>query len=327
MITKIDIISGFLGAGKTTLIKKLLKEQLSSEKVVLIENEFGEIGIDGNLFKTAGIEIKEMNGGCICCSLVGNFTAAIKEVLRQFSPDRILIEPSGVGKLSDVLISCQKLSQTLPVAVNMRLTVIDALKYTMYIRNFSEFYKNQLQYAKTIVLSRTQKIDPSKLDAVVEDIRRRNPSANILTTPWEDITASKILEVAETDADDPQKEQLTFLVKIKINTSSSECAHHHAEGEHHRADDVFETWGMETPHSFEKAAIKKALDTLGEARFGEIIRAKGIVPVGNEWIQFDYVPGESELQPIDPDYTGRLCVIGKHLNRDELTWLFFGKQG
>lgn len=323
-MTKIDIISGFLGAGKTTLIKKLLKEQLAGEKIVLIENEFGEIGIDGNLFKSADIEIKEMNAGCICCSLVGNFTAAIKEVLRRFSPDRILIEPSGVGKLSEVLLSCQKLSKTLPVTVNMRLTVADALKYRMYIRNFAEFYQNQLAYAETVVLSRTQKIDGPKLEAVVADIRRRNPSANILTTPWEDLPSSKILEIAESGSDDPFGEQLAVLARVQKHPGPAESGHSHAEDGHHHADDVFETWGQETPHLFEKAAIQRALDALGDERFGEIIRAKGIVPVGGgEWIQFDYVPGESSLRPIEPDYTGRLCVIGSHLDREELTKLFF----
>lgn len=325
MTTKIDIISGFLGAGKTTLIQKLLKEQLSGEKIVLIENEFGEIGIDGNMFKNAGIEIKEMNAGCICCTLVGDFTTALKEVLHRFSPDRILIEPSGVGKLSDVLQSCKKLSSSLPIRVNACITVADSVKYPMYIRNFAEFFQNQIVYSKTIILSRTQKLSREKLEVVAEDIRRRNPKAPVITTPWDQLSSEVILHVAEESAPsiEEMEEQLTLL--SREDQHSCNCGEHHEHHHcHHDADEVFGTWGRETPHIFSEDGVREALNRLDSSpSYGTILRAKGIVQVSErKWIQFQYVPGESNIQEAEPDYTGRLCVIGTNLDKKALEDLF-----
>lgn len=318
MPTKIDIFSGFLGAGKTTLIKKLLEEK-TGEKIVIIENEFGEVGIDGGILKETGLQIREINSGCICCSLVGDFSDALKEMLKKFSPDRIIIEPSGVGKLSDVLSTCNKFKSS-DVKVNMCITVVDASKYKMYSKNFAEFFSNQIENAKTIILSRTQNTNAAVLDEVVKRIHKENPNANIITTNWDDISASKIFSIAECTESVPFEEEMHIC----------HCGHHHADGEcncehehNHHADDVFDVWGIETPKIFTRDEVKSILEKLSDLKFGTILRAKGIVPAGEkDWIQFDFVPGEIELHDFAPDYTGRLCVIGEKLDKNELAKLF-----
>ncbi|MBW7572116.1 CobW family GTP-binding protein [Caproiciproducens faecalis] len=325
MSTKIDIISGFLGSGKTTLIKKLLSEMLSSEKVVIIENEFGEIGIDGGILKDSGIQIREINAGCICCTLLGNFDAALKDVLKKYHPDRVIIEPSGVGKLSDITAACQKVIAQSDSEINIQAVIVDPIKYKMYIKNFSEFYSNQIECAKTIILSRTQKIDQAKLSEVVNDIRKCNPSAKIMTTPWEELSAQTILAAAEETGSTPLIQQEEAFESVHHHGHCTEHGHGHCNCEgHHHADDVFENWGMETPHLFSEEQIKNMLKKLSESeKYGTVLRAKGILPVSEKnWVQFDFVPEEFELHPIAPDYTGRLCVIGVNLNRPALAELF-----
>lgn len=345
MSTKIDIISGFLGAGKTTLIKKLLDSNLSSEKVVIIENEFGQIGIDGGILKNTGIHIKEINSGCICCSLVGDFDAALKEVLKKFQPDRIIIEPSGVGKLSDIITACKKAVNQSEGDMNICAAVVDPIKYKIYIKNFSEFFSNQIESAKTIILSRTQKIAEEKLLEVVKDIKSRNQTANIITTPWDELTAETMISVAEHDASILLTSQMPLKVKVHKKNNYADCScgnaqHHHEHGSctcgennhercdceshHHNADDVFENWGIETPHIFSENEIKDALEMLSNSdSFGTVLRAKGIIPIDEKnWVQFDFVPEEFEFKTIAPDYTGRLCVIGVNLNNAKLAELF-----
>lgn len=318
MSTKIDIVSGFLGAGKTTLIKKLLSEKLSSEKVVLIENEFGEIGIDGGILKNSGIEIKEMNSGCICCSLVGSFSASLKEVLKRYKPDRIIIEPSGVGKLSGVIEACRKMEKQEDVAVNMCIAVVDAVKYMIYINNFGEFFGDQLKYAKTIILSRTQMMQQDKLSAVVKDIQRRNTKANIVTTDWSKLDGADIVSLAEQDSSISLENQLTMKVRLRRFTAIEGNQHAHRT---HQS--VFQSWGVETPRVFSESELRSILKGLDIKKRGNILRAKGIVALedGN-WVQFDFVPGEMELKPICPDYTGRICVIGEGLDAAQLTAYF-----
>lgn len=328
MSVKIDIISGFLGAGKTTLLKKLLSSKLSSEKVVIIENEFGQIGIDGVILKNTEIQIKEINSGCICCSLVGDFDAALKDVLKKFQPDRIMIEPSGVGKLSDIIAACKKAISQNDAKLNICAVVVDPIKYKMYIKNFSEFFSNQIKFAKTVILSRTQKVEEEKLLVVVKDIKSLNPAANIITTPWDELTAETILSVAEQDASISLASPISLHVRVHEHGKCSCGEHNHehcnCEGHHHDADDVFENWGIETPHIFSENEIRDALKELSNSdSYGRVLRAKGIIPIDEKnWIQFDFVPEEFELKPIAPDYTGRLCVIGVNLNRTKLAELF-----
>ncbi len=344
IMTKIDIISGFLGAGKTTLIKKLLQEGFNGEKVVLIENEFGEIGIDGGFLKDAGIEITEMNSGCICCSLVGDFATALKEVLDKYNPDRILIEPSGVGKLSDVINAVSNIESD-KMVINSFTAVVDGLKTKMYMKNFGEFYNNQIEHAKTIVISRSQKLTDEKLEECVAMLREHNQKAAIITTPWDDIDGKQILAAMEqkTNFED---ELLEEAVKHHHehehehhHDHDGECGcghhhdheHHHHDGEcgcgHHHdhdADEIFTSWGVETPHKYEKSQIEDVLKKFSESdEYGIIIRAKGMVAGSDgEWIYFDYVPGEYEIRKGEPEYTGRLCVIGTNLNEDEIKKLF-----
>lgn len=323
MSTKIDIISGFLGSGKTTLIKKLLNEKLSSEKVVIIENEFGEIGIDGGILKNTGIQIREINAGCICCTLLGNFDAALKDVLKKYHPDRVIIEPSGVGKLSDITEACRKAITQSDSEINIQAVIVDPIKYKMYIRNFSEFFSNQIECAKTVILSRTQKVEAEKLSEVVKDIKARNPAAKIMTTPWEELSAETILAAAEQEGAVPLIEQ-EAPHKHGGHCGDHEHVHdHHCEG-HHHADDVFENWGVETPRAFSEKEIRDILKALSDSgKYGTVLRAKGILPMDErDWTQFDFVPEESGLRPIAPDYTGRLCVIGVGLNRPALAELF-----
>lgn len=317
MPTKLDILSGFLGAGKTTLIQKLLKESLAGEKVVIIENEFGEIGIDGGILKQTGVQIREINSGCICCSLMGDFDAALKDVIRQYQPERVLIEPSGVGKLSDVLRICNEVSSKTDAAVNMCIAVADAIKFQMYSKNFAEFYNDQIEHAKTILLSRTQKTEPEKLMAIVKEIQHCNPNASIITTPWEKLSGDRILEVAE------------HLGSTLLEAQTAEAEHHdHCCGhshEHshtsHEAGEAFDVWSAQTPKHFRKPELTDLLNKL--PKFGTVLRAKGILPIEDgSWLQFDFVPEEISSRAVPPDFTGRLCVIGRDLNKSGLVSLF-----
>lgn len=346
-MTRIDIVSGFLGAGKTTLIKKLLSEALNGQKVVLIENEFGEIGVDGGFLKEAGIEIKEMNSGCICCSLVGDFGTSLQEVMKTYSPERILIEPSGVGKLSDVMKAVQDVDMGEDVQLNSAVAVVDASKAKMYIKNFGEFFINQIEHAGTIILSRTQNISEEKLNKAIELIREHNAKATIITTPWDKLEGKDILATIE-GATDLEKE---LMEQVKEAHEHHHHEHHHHEHEHdhehhhdhgegctcgchdhdhhghHHADEVFTSWGLETPHEFTKAEIEAILEALeDEKTYGFVLRSKGMVPEKEtgEWIYFDYVPGEANVRTGKADVTGKICVIGSKLNEENLQKLFLG---
>ncbi len=397
-MTKIDIISGFLGAGKTTLIKKLLAEAFGGEKLVLIENEFGEIGIDGGFLKDSGVQVTEMNSGCICCSLVGDFGKALAEVLEKFTPDRIVIEPSGVGKLSDVIKAVEGVDSA-DIKLNSFTTVVDAKKSKMYMKNFGEFFNNQVEYAGTIILSRTKDMKQEKLEECVKLLRGHNKTATIITTPWEEINGAQILAAMEKD---------NTLEKAMLEEHEHECCHHHDhdgehhhdhgedctcgchdhdhdgehhhhedeehhhdhgedctcgchdhdhdgehhhhedeehhhdhgedctcgchdhdhDGEHHHhhhhADEVFASWGVETPHKFTREELNTALSELSESdRHGMILRAKGIVPASEGgWLHFDMTPGEYEIREGAADVTGRICVIGSKLKKEEIAALF-----
>ena len=357
-MTKIDIYSGFLGAGKTTLIKKMIKEAYHGQKLVLIENEFGEIGIDGGFLQEAGIQITEMNSGCICCSLVGDFGRALKKVIAEYAPDRILIEPSGVGKLSDVIGAVRKVTSD-DVQLGNFVTVADATKCKMYMKNFGEFYNNQIETANTIILSRTDGMTEEKLDQCVNMIREHNKDAVIVTTPWPELTGEQLMEAME------QRSTIAIeLAKLEEEAhhhhhdhdeddecDDPDCAchhhhddddedehehHHHEDGKecscgcghhhhHHHADDVFTSWGRETPHVYTKEEIEDILVKLTEkSEFGIILRAKGMVSgADGRWIYFDAVPEEYEIRDGGADYTGRICVIGSKLKEDELEGLFF----
>ena len=343
-MVKIDIISGFLGAGKTTLIKKLLKEAFEGEQVVLIENEFGEIGIDGGFLKDAGIEIREMNSGCICCSLVGDFGASLKEVVEKYHPDRILIEPSGVGKLSDVIKAVQGVEEDVDIQLNSYTTVVDAKKCKMYMRNFGEFFDNQVQYAGAIIMSRTDIVDEKKAMESMELLRSINEKAAIITTPIEKLDGKKILEVMEHPvslADELLKEEHEHH-HHHDNDDECGCGHdhdhehhhhdhddecgcgHHHDHHHHHADEVFTSWGRETIKKFTREGLEKMLESLSASEeYGVILRAKGMLPAEDgTWIYFDMVPEETEIREGSPEYTGRLCVIGSKLNEEKLAKLF-----
>ena len=414
-MTKIDVFSGFLGAGKTTLIKKLLKEALDGSKTVLIENEFGEIGIDGGFLKEAGIEIKEMNSGCICCSLVGDFGTSLREVIETYAPERILIEPSGVGKLSDVLKAVDDVAVTLNVQVNSAVAVVDASKAKMYIKNFGEFFINQIAYAGTIILSRTDKVTPEKLEECVALIREHNQKATIITTPLERLDGKAVLETIE-GADSLDEMMKEMLERAKEEHEEHEHHHHHHDEEcgcgchhdhdeddedeedeeehehhhhhhddedeeehehhhhhhddedeeehehhhhhhddedeeehehhhhhhdeeecgcgchhdhehghhhHHHADEVFTSWGKETPAKFTPEKIESILTALDSGEYGSILRAKGMVPAEDgTWIYYDYVPEEHDIRTGKPEVTGKICVIGAELKEDKLEELF-----
>ena len=365
LMTKIDIISGFLGAGKTTLIKKLIKEALVGEKLVLIENEFGEIGIDGGFLKEGGVEITEMNSGCICCSLVGDFGDALQKVMAQYTPDRVIIEPSGVGKLSDVIKAVEGIHHDVDVRLNCKTAVVDATKCKMYMKNFGEFFNNQIESATCIILSRTQKISDDKLQECIEKIREHNPKAAIVTTPWETIDGKKLLSAMEgavsLEAELMEKEELCPSCgghHHKHHHNHEGCCehehhhdhegccehehhhdhegccnheHHHEHGEccghdhhHHHADEVFTSWGIETPRKFQESEVERILEKLSHTEeYGIILRAKGILQNEHgEWFCFDMVPGEYEIREEAADYTGRLCVIGTKLDEDGLKKLF-----
>ena len=395
-MAKIDIISGFLGAGKTTLIQKLLKEALKGEKVVLIENEFGEIGIDGGFLKDAGIEVTEMNSGCICCSLVGDFGSALKEVVTQYNPDRIIIEPSGVGKLSDVIKAVQGVAEDVELDLNSFVTVADAKKCKMYMKNFGEFYNNQVEYAGSIILSRTGDVAEDKLNESVALLREHNEKAAIITTPWDELSGEQILKVME-DGNDMVKELLEEEEICPVcgghhhdhdhhdhedhdhehhhhdhdeecgcgcghdhdhdhehhhhdhdeecscgcghdhdhdhehhhhdhdEECSCGCGHDHDHHHHHHADEVFTSWGKETPKKYNKEELDTILQKLSkDDSYGMILRSKGILQTEDgSWVQFDLVPGEYEIREGSADYTGRICVIGSKLKEDELEDLFF----
>ena len=331
-MTKIDIFSGFLGAGKTTLIKKLLKEALHDTKVVLIENEFGEIGIDGGFIKESGIEIKEMNSGCICCSLVGDFGTSLKEVLSTYAPERILIEPSGVGKLSDVVKAVDDVAKDMDVQVNSAVAVVDATKCKMYIKNFGEFFCNQIACAGTIILSRTQNMSEDKLKTCIDMIREYNKEATIITTPWEALQGEDILKTIE--GADKLEDMIQALLAEEHDhehehhhhddDDEDECCHHeHHHHHHHHADEVFTSWGEETAKKFTTNEIKEKLHALEDGSYGMILRAKGMVPAEDgTWIYFDYVPGESDIRSGAAQVTGKLCVIGSKIDEDKLADLF-----
>ena len=398
-MTKIDIVSGFLGAGKTTLIKKLLQEALADTKVVLIENEFGEIGIDGGFLQEAGIEIKEMNSGCICCSLVGDFGASLKEVLATYTPERILIEPSGVGKLSDVMKAVQEAMTEEDVQLGSAVAVVDACKCKMYIKNFGEFFVNQIEHAGTIVLSRTDKLSEEKLEACVEMIREHNARATIITTPWDALDGKDILAAIEGVVDlEAELMQEVMEMQEEHHHHGPDCTcgchdhdhehhhhdheehehhhhdheehehhhhdheehehhhdheehehhhhdheehehhhhdyeehehHHHHDHEghdhnHHHADEVFTSWGMETPALYQREEIAHILEELDhEEEYGLVLRAKGMVAgADGGWIYFDYVPQESNVRDGKPGVTGKFCVIGSKLNEEKLKELF-----
>lgn len=336
MMTKIDIISGFLGAGKTTLIKKLIEEAFQGQKLVLIENEFGEIGIDGGFLKDAGIQITEMNSGCICCSLVGDFTAALEQVIETYHPDRIMIEPSGVGKLSDVVGAVLRVGDKEDITINSMVTVADATKCKMYMKNFGEFYNDQIETASTIILSRTQTMKQDRLEKAVSLIQEKNKKgAQIITTPWDQLTGTQILQVIEKSSNLEQE-----LLK-ELEEHRHEEHHHHEDHEHHdhhdheeecscgchhhhHADEVFTSWGKETPAKYSKEELADILHKLSEeTEYGMILRAKGMLPTQDgEWMYFDLVPGEYEIRTGSPDYTGRICVIGSQLQEEKLMELF-----
>ena len=390
-MTKIDIISGFLGAGKTTLIKKLLAEAYQGEKLVLIENEFGEISIDGGFLKDSGVQVSEMSSGCICCSLVGDFNKALKEVHEKFQPDRILIEPSGVGKLSDVIVAVENTVKDVPdMKLNSFVTVADASKVKVYMKNFGEFYNNQIESAGTIILSRTQKLSQEKLEAAAAMLREKNPTAAIITTPWDQIDGKTILAAvekvslademlekmrAEHEADEHEHHHHHDHDEHEAHDHDHEhchhhhdhdddddhdhdrCCHHHDHEEehdhdhdehdhdhehhhhhdgeecddphcgchhhHHHADEVFTSWGEETVKPFAEIQLHQILTALDSGDYGQIVRAKGIVPNGEgKWLHFDYVPEEHEVRFGPADYTGRLCVIGANLDEHKLHELF-----
>ena len=331
-MTKIDIISGFLGAGKTTLIKKLIDGAFTGEKLVLIENEFGEIGIDGGFLKDAGVQITEMNQGCICCSLVGDFGKALKEVIDTYSPDRIIIEPSGVGKLSDVIKAVLDLGHIDGVVLNSSTTVVDCTKAKMYMKNFGEFFNNQIESAGAVILSRTQIAKEGQVEDCVARIREKNADAAIVTTPWDDIDAAAIVGAME------HTSSVNEMIAQAIKEHEEHEHHHHEHGEdctcgchdhdhehgHHHADEVFTSWGKETAKTFEKDKLDTILDTLANTeKYGVILRAKGIVQsASGKWFNFDLTPGEYEIREGVADYTGKLCVIGTKLDEDGLAELF-----
>ena len=384
-MTKVDIFSGFLGAGKTTLVKKLIAEAYKGEKLVLIENEFGEIGIDGGFMQDAGIEVTEMNSGCICCSLVGDFGKALRKVVDEYAPDRILIEPSGVGKLSDVIRAVQNVGSD-ALQLNSFTAVVDANKCKMYMKNFGEFFNDQVEHANAIILSRTGEISPDKLDTDIALLREHNPNASLIVTPWSELTGAQILEAMEKrntleaelellreesrhehhhhDDDDDEHECCGHHHHDDDDDEHGCCGHHHHhddddeheccghhhhdddDGEehehhhhhdggecddpecechhhHHHADEVFTSWGVETPKAFTMDELKADLAALDDGeKYGAVLRAKGIVKGEGCWIHFDYVPGESNIRTGSASVMGRLCVIGSKLNEHELSELF-----
>ncbi len=349
-MTKIDIFSGFLGAGKTTLIKKLIQEAYQGQQLVIIENEFGEIGIDSGFLQEAGVQITEMNSGCICCSLVGDFGKALTQVINDYHPDRIVIEPSGVGKLSDVIGAVKKVV-TEDVTLGCTVAVVDAGKVKVYMKNFGEFYNDQIETASTIILSRTDGISQEKLDLAVSLLREHNGQATIVTTPWNELTGEQIVEAMEGNAT-----LAAALAQLEQehhhhhhHHEDGECCcghhdhdhehhhHHHEDGEcccghhdhdhehhhHHHADEVFTSWGVETAKKYTAAQIESALQMLDNGDAGFVLRAKGIVACADGgWLHFDYVPGESNVRTGAAAVTGKLCVIGSKLDEAQIAGIF-----
>ena len=353
-MTKIDIYSGFLGAGKTTLIKKMIQEAYSGQKLVLIENEFGEIGIDGDFLQDAGINITEMNSGCICCSLVGDFGKALEKVIAEYAPERIVIEPSGVGKLSDVVSAVEKVTGA-DVVLGYKVAVADASKVKVYMKNFGEFYNNQIETASTIILSRTDSIPEAKLDAAVALLREHNADAALVTTPWNELTGAQLLEAMEGHAS--VQAELAHMEHEHHHHHHEEhhcgcgghhehdheehhcgcghhhehehdhhecgCGHDHGHEHHHHADEVFTSWGVETTRKFTAAEIEAALCCLDSGRYGMVLRAKGIVACADGgWIHFDYVPEEHNVRMGSAAVIGKLCVIGSQLAEAEIAKMF-----
>lgn len=326
-MTKVDIISGFLGAGKTTFIKLLIENVFAGEKLVLIENEFGEIGIDGGFLKDAGIKITEMNSGCICCTLVGDFSKALRKVIEEYHPDRVLIEPSGVGKLSDVSKAIEHVKKEADIEIEGRITIVDGKKAKLYLKNFGEFFKDQVAYANTIVVSRTQMMEDHSIEECVKMLREENKEASIISTSWD-----KLSKEAIEHALSPNTQLEGIFEEEKCPVCSHEhhhegacgCGHEHHHHHHHHADEIFTSWGQETAHKYTEEELDFLLKALSETEgYGTILRAKGIVEMENgSWKQFDLVPQEYEVRESTADYTGRLCVIGTDLKEDELTELF-----
>ena len=345
-MTKVDIISGFLGAGKTTFIKKLLSDVWAGEKLVLIENEFGEIGIDGGFLKDAGIEITEMNSGCICCTLVGDFSKALVKVLDEYHPDRVIIEPSGVGKLSDVARAIEEVEKDADIEIDGRITVVDGKKAKMYMKNFGEFFKDQVEHASTIVVSRTQMMTDEKVEECVHTLREENAEATIISTPWDELGREAISHALTKGA------EIESLFEEHGDHHDHDCCDHdhhdhdhhdhdhdhccdhdhdcccghdhHHDHHHHHADDVFTSWGKETVHKYTEEELDYLLKALSETTsYGTILRSKGIIQMTDGgWKQFDLVPEEYEVREGQPDYTGRICVIGTDLKEEELLKLF-----
>ena len=350
-MTKIDIISGFLGAGKTTFIKKMIDEAFTGEKIVLIENEFGEVGIDGGFLKDAGIQITEMNSGCICCSLVGDFGKNLNEVITKYHPDRILIEPSGVGKLSDVMKSVIDIEKEQDVKLNALVTVVNALKASKQMKAFGEFFNNQIEYATTVILSRSQNATPEQLEFCVNKIQELNPKAAIITTDWAKLSGEQILKVME-GQDNLEMKALAEAHHAKEEAEHEHEHHHHDHDHedhdhehhhehdenctcgchdhdhdhhhhHHHADEVFTSWGIETPNTYSAEDIEKILTALDSGEYGAILRAKGMVPAPDgTWVYYDYVPEEHDIRSGKPEVTGKICVIGSKLDEDKLAELF-----
>lgn len=363
-MTRVDLISGFLGAGKTTFIKELISKAFQGEKIVLIENEFGEIGIDSRFMQNAGIEVTEMNSGCICCTLVGDFAKALKQVVERFSPDRVIIEPSGVGKLSDVARAVEEIQEEAQVEINSRITIVDGKKAKMHMKNFGEFFNNQIEHATTIVVSRSQMLKEEKLKECVSLLREHNKEATIITTPWDQLSGSMILD-AVSHGHDLEKELMQAHCHHHHghdHHADDDChhhghdhgcehghdhehEHHHDEGcgcdshhhhdhehchhehgheGHHHADEIFDSWGMETVHKFNKKELEDTLKMLSMSQeLGTVLRAKGIVECDDgQWMEFDMVPEETEIRDCQPDYTGRVCVIGTDLKTRNLEQIF-----
>jgi len=341
-MTKVDIFSGFLGAGKTTLIKKLLEESFKGEKCVLIENEFGEVGVDSGFLKDSGIEITELNSGCICCTLVGDFDKNLREVMSKFSPDRILIEPSGVGKLSDVAASVIRLEEEIGLSLCGMATIVNAKKARKQMKAFGEFFKDQIVHATAVILSRSDEIGEDELSAVTDAIKEMNPKAHIITTPWKDLSGEKIKDVIE--GQDNLEAKALSMASHEEEEREHEHEHHHHDDEHehhhhhdhddhdehehhhhhHHADEVFDTWGIETPKTITREKIENAMKVFAESsEYGEVIRSKGIVKTPEDkWLYFDLVDGDYEIREGAPDFTGRLVVIGVDLKEDRIPSLF-----
>ncbi|MGJ0847655.1 CobW family GTP-binding protein [Tissierella praeacuta] len=312
MKTKVDIIAGFLGAGKTTLIKEMISQRLYNEKVVIIENEFGEVGIDGELIKESGLEVKEINSGCICCSLTGDFQKSIEEIIEKINPSRIIIEPSGVGQLSEIIKACKTEILKNLTQINMLITVVDVERFSLYISNFGEFYKDQIKNARTILLSRTEGISRENIEFVTKEIQKLNIRCNIVSTPWKELDLNSIISLAEKNSVNHINRRIKSVkvVREKVKKLNS-----------HK---VFQSWGIETPKIFTIDKIKNIIKEFEDSQeYGNVLRAKGVVEIqDNKWIQFNYIPGDLRISEVLPNYNGKLSVIGTNLNREELNKIF-----